>query len=153
MNKRILNLLSLLSIVLIFNACAEDDFPAPEISDIEIGYDNSKVAYRGSELHIDAEIVAEGRIDRIVLEIHHKGDHAKKSGNAAKDDDHGWEVEMEWTEFNGLKNTNFHEHTDVPLDAELGYYHLHFKVIDMQGKVTEVEAELEVKNLENANAY
>jgi hypothetical protein len=153
MKNRLLNFIILLSAVFIFNACKDDDFPAPEISDFEVGLDNSLVAYRGSDLHLEANILAEGRIDRIVLEIHPEGEHnGKKSTAAANDEDHGWEVEMEWTEFDGLKNTNFHEHIDVPIDAELGHYHLHFKVIDKQGKVTEMEAELEVKNPENTNA-
>ncbi len=137
----------------VFVSCSDDDddFPAPVISDLEIGHHDSKVGYRGSDLHIDAEIVAEGRIDRIVLEIHHEGDHHHdhKSG---QHDDHGWEFDHTWTEFSGLLNTNFHEHIDIPIDAELGEYHFHFTVIDQQGKVTEVEAEFEVKNPEDTSA-
>ncbi len=124
------------------------------ISDLEIGHDNSQVGYRGSDLHIDAEIVAEGRIDRITIEIHYEGDHhhhhnSPKNGDH---DDHGWEFEHTWTEYNGLLNTRFHKHIDIPVDAETGHYHFHFIVIDMQGKATEVERDLEIKNPEGTSA-
>lgn len=149
MNKKISSIFTILSLsILIFVSCSDDDdFPAPVISNFEIGYDNSKIGFRGSDLHIDADIVAEGKIDRIIIEIHHEGDHhGHKSGQNGGHDDHAWEFEYTWTEFNGLLNTSFHKHIDIPADAELGDYHLHFKVIDMQGKVTEIEEEFEVKD-------
>ncbi len=144
MNKKLFSILAIFTMALfVFVSCSDDDdFPAPVISDMEIGLDNSKVGYRGHDLHIDAKIVAEGRIDRIVLEIHYEGEHGHKSG---QHDDHEWEFEHTWTEFSGLKNATFHKDIDIPSDAELGDYHFHFKVIDMQGKVTDFETEFEVK--------
>ncbi|MFW6222757.1 MAG: DUF4625 domain-containing protein [Bacteroidota bacterium] len=155
MNQRFFKLFIALSFVLVINSCTEDDdFPAPVIENMEIGLNNSMVAYRGSDLHLEADIIAEGRIDRIVVEIHPEGehDHDKKSGNTVSDHDHGWETEITWDEYKELKNTNFHKHIDVPLEAELGEHHLHFKVIDMQGKETSLEADIEVKNPENTDA-
>ncbi len=155
MNKNKFAIMTFIASLFVFVSCSEDDdFPAPVISDLEIGYDNSKIGYRGSDLHIDANIVAEGRIDRIVIEIHYEGDHHNdhNTGKNGDHDDHGWEFEHTWTEFNGLLNTSFHKHIDIPLHAEPGDYHFHFKVIDMQGKVTEVETEFEVKNPEDTNA-
>ncbi|TVQ91173.1 MAG: DUF4625 domain-containing protein [Bacteroidetes bacterium] len=150
MKKRILTTLTIFTMALfVFVSCSDDDdFPAPVISDLEIGYDNSKIGHRGSDLHFDADIVAEGRIDRIVVEIHYEGDHHHdhKSGQNGDHDDHAWEFEHTWTEYNGLLNTSFHKHIDIPHDAKLGDYHFHFKVIDQQGKVTEIETEFEVKD-------
>lgn len=146
MNKKLFSILAIFTMALIvFVSCSDDDdFPSPIISDMEIGHDNSKVGYRGQDLHIDAEIVAEGRIDRIVLEIHYEGEHQNlKSG---QDEVHEWEFAHTWTEFSGQKNATFHKDIDIPSDAELGYYHFHFKVIDMQGKVTDFETEFEVKD-------
>ena len=144
MNKNIYVLFSIFALVFVFVSCTEDDdFPAPVISDLEIGYENSQVGYRGSELHIDANIVAEGRIDRIIIDIHHEGD---------DHDDYGWEFEYTWTKFNGLRNSSFHEHIDIPLNAELGDYHFYFTVIDMDGRVTEIKTEIEVVNPENTIA-
>jgi hypothetical protein len=152
MNKHIFIFLAALAFVMVITSCnKEDDFAVPVISDVEIGYENGKIAYRGSELHVEANIVAEGRIDRILVEIHPEGDHDHKSGKQISHDDE-WEFEYTWTEFNGLKNTNFHEHIDIPVSAEPGDYHFHFEVIDMQGNVTEFEAELEVRNPENTTA-
>ncbi|MFW6227670.1 MAG: DUF4625 domain-containing protein [Bacteroidota bacterium] len=145
MSKKLFFIPAIITMALfVFVSCSnDDDFPAPIISDLEIGYENSKVGYRGHDLHIDADILAEGRIDRIVLEIHHEEEHAHKSG---QDEDQEWEFVHSWTEFNGQKNATFHKHIDIPLDAELGSYHFYFKVIDLQGKVTEIETEFEVKD-------
>ena len=145
MNKKILSMLTVFAMVVFVSCSDDDDFPAPVISNLEIGYDNNKVGYRGHELHIDANIVAEGRIDRIILEIHYEGEGDHKSGQNGDHDDHAWEFEHTWTEFSGLLNTSFHEHIDIPHDAKLGDYHFHFKVIDQQGKVTDIETEFEVK--------
>lgn len=148
MNKKLFSILAIFTMALfvIVSCSDDDDFPAPVISDLEIGYENSKVGYQGGDLHIDAEIVAQGRIDRIVVELHYEGEHTDHKSGQNANDDHGWEFEYAWTEFDGLLNTTFHEHIEIPLDAELGSYHFHFKVIDLQGKVTEIETEFEVKD-------
>ena len=40
------------------------------ISDLELGISDSHVAYIGADLHVEAEIVAEGRIKLVMVEIH-----------------------------------------------------------------------------------
>ena len=140
---------SLFAIILIATAlisCKKDEVKKPEILSFELGYENSKTAYLGSELHIDAEIIAENGIDRIVIEIHYEGDHHKSFVLA--NSDHEWEFDHTYTEFKGLKNTKFHEHINIPLDAEPGEYHFHFKVIDMEGYTAEIEEDLEIKEPE-----
>ena len=44
----------------IFTSCkkTEDVTPKPVITMNELGYENSKIAYAGSDLHIESEIVA-----------------------------------------------------------------------------------------------
>jgi hypothetical protein len=48
------------------NACKKDEvISKPEIDLTELGYENSKIGYTGSDLHIEAEIVAEGKIETV----------------------------------------------------------------------------------------
>jgi hypothetical protein len=122
-----------------FFSCKKDEIKKPEISNFELGKNNSKQVHQGDELHIDATITAEGKIKTIRLIIHHEDEHGHKSITGEE-----WEVDKTYTSFEGLKNTKFHEHIDVPLTAEIGDYHLHFKVIDMEGNVAEIETEFEV---------
>ena len=136
---------SLFAIIVIATAlisCDKDEVKKPEILNFELGYENSKTAYLGSELHIDADIIAENGIDRIVIEIHYEGDHHKSFVLA--DSDHECEFDHTYTEFKDLKNTKFHNHIDIPLDAEPGEYHFHFKVIDIEGYTAEIEDDIEI---------
>jgi len=128
--------LTFLSIVLaaaIFslNSCKED-VQKPQITLTELGLNNSKIAYIGGDLHVEADIVAEGNIKTVVIEIH-------PEGNAS------WEFDTIYNEFAGLKNATFHKHIDIPLTAEAGDYHFHFTVTDQNGNQTLVESELEIK--------
>jgi hypothetical protein len=135
----------LFALAAIISGCKKE-ISKPEIKNFELGYNNNKIAYIGDELHIDAEIIADGKIDRIIIEIHPEGDHHKSAKGVSHDDE--WEIEIIYTEFSGLKNTDFHKHIDVPDDAEPGDYHIHFKVIDMEGNTTSVEDEFEVREPE-----
>ncbi|RZL39214.1 MAG: DUF4625 domain-containing protein, partial [Pedobacter sp.] len=38
-----------------------------------------------------------------------------------------------------------HKHIDIPADAVLGLYHVHIKITDQAGQVTDVESDLEIK--------
>ncbi len=132
-----------LVLALTFQACSkeeEESLNPPTISTFEFGYDDSGEAYLGADLHIEAEIVAEAKIDRIQVTIHPEGEHDKSVA-----DEHEWEVDTTYTQFNGLKNTTFHEHIEVPMEADTGHYHFHFIVIDMDGNTKEVERELHVE--------
>jgi len=118
----------------------------PEIDFHELGYENSKTVVAGEELHMDAEIVAEDKIDRIELELHPEGEHG--SGKAAQDG-HEWEFDTLYTKFSGLKNTHFHEHMDIPEDVPPGAYHFHLTVTDMEGAQASHEDEVEILAPEN----
>jgi len=122
-------------------ASCSDDVIAPEVEIIEIGYENSGVAYAGHDLHIDAEIVAKGKIDNVRLTIHAGDEHLKESHNHHEE----WQVDTTYTtSFTGNKNRDFHEHIDVPEHAEAGEYHLHLYVTDMEGNQSSAEGHFDV---------
>ncbi len=138
-----------LAALVILASCGKTE--EPEIGSFELGYDNLKIAYVGADLHMEAEIVAEGTIDVIRVEIHPEGDHDKKGVRSVLHEGE-WEVDTTYTKFSGLKNTTFHEHIEIPMDAEPGDYHFHFEVTDMEGYQTVYEKELELKIPDDAVA-
>jgi hypothetical protein len=87
---------------------------------------------RGDDMHLEADILAEGLISRIDVEIHQE--------------DGSFEIEKTYTEgkYIGVKNVEFHEHIDIPADAPLGEYHLHFTVTDREGQTSQAEAHIHV---------
>ena len=118
----------MMALVALFISCNKTS--APSVTFTEIGRENSKVAMRGDDMHLEADIVAEGLIKSIQVELH-KG---------------SFEIEKEYTsgKYIGVKNTEFHEHIDIPSDAPLGEYHLHFTVTDNNGQQTMAEAHVEI---------
>jgi hypothetical protein len=130
--------------MMVFVSCKKDEVIAPpSITATELGYDNSKTVYPGSDLHIEAAVLAEGKIARILVEIHPEGEHGAKS--AAYPYTESWEFDSTYTgKYAGVKNTEFHEHMDVPATADTGHYHFHFIVTDMEGNQTVWEEELHV---------
>ena len=121
--------------VLSLASCNKDDDPIiekPTIEGLEVGHDNNQTAYPGSDLHLDAAILAPGAIASIKLEIH------PEAGE-------GWEFEEVFTAgYEGLKNADFHEHIDIPADAAEGEYHLHVVVTDKAGNSVEAESHLNI---------
>jgi hypothetical protein len=130
-----------LTLGVIITSCQKEETPKPEIVAFELGHGNSKTGYIGSGLHIDAEILAPGKIDRIKVEIHFEGNH--KSAYSGIDED-GWEFDSVYTEFSGLKNAVFHKDIFIPEFARDGDYHFHFSVTDMEGNQTSIDEELEI---------
>jgi hypothetical protein len=148
MNTKIL-LSVLLSFALLMAACKKDDAsPAKPVIEIhELGqgdtHGNDHTAIIGSDIHIDVDVVAEGKISTIQVIIHPEGEHHDKG---LLDDGHEeWEVDTTYTKFEGLKNTEFHEHIDVDIHAEPGDYHFDFIVTDMEGNQSSAEAELVIQ--------
>lgn len=135
----------LLAIGLIFTACDNEDDsvakPVIEIHGLGMGdsHGDDRQAMIGSDIHIDIDVVAEGKIDKIQVIIHPEGDEHKSAGEHEE-----WEVDTTYTKFSGLKNTTFHEHIDVAETADTGHYHFDFIVTDMEGNQSSVEAELEL---------
>ena len=103
----------------------------PTINLKELGLGNSHMADRGDELHIEADIVAEGKISKVMIELHNE------SGS-------GDEVEEEFTGLAGLKNAEFHDHIMIPANIAAGEYHFHMTVIDQEGQSTSIDDEVEI---------
>jgi len=119
----------------LFTACKKDDTApaAPSVTKVEIGHDNSKVAYAGTDFHVEAELFSPVSIDAVKLTIRPK--------TAT-----GWTFEQEYKDgFAGLKNATFHKHIDVPADAALGSYELRLVVTDQEGRSTSIVSGLEIK--------
>lgn len=139
--KSFLIVMSVLSI-----ACSDSNdehvFAKPEINNLIIGHDNSHQASLSSDLHIEADIIADARIEKIILIIHPEGEHHDHTSMKSEHDE--WEIELEFLEFKGLKNTIFHKHIDVPANADLGDYHFHIAVVDAKGNKTELNEEFVV---------
>jgi len=127
--------MALFSMTMGFVSCDkdDDDVAKPSITLTEIGHDNSMKAHPGHDMHLEAEVVAEGLISRIDVEIHQEG------GS-------GLEIEKSFTDgkYIGVKNVEFHEHIDIPENAPLGEYHLHFTVTDKEGQQTTEECHIEL---------
>jgi len=122
-----------LALAMGFTACKDDNDNSakPVIPLTEVGHDNSLMAHPGHDLHLEADIVAEGLIQRIDIEIH-------------QEEKGSFEIVESFTEgkYVGIKNTEFHEHIDIPAEAPLGKYHLHFTVTDAEGQQTTAESPL-----------
>lgn len=128
---------ALLLIGTTFTSCKKDDAEvmpeAPSVKNLEIGHANSKIAYPGTDIHVEAALFAAANLNSLKLEVR------PKSGT-------GWKFEKEYTDgIKGLKNAVFHQHIDVPADAALGAYLVVLTVTDQNGRNTKVESDLEVK--------
>ena len=136
MNFKFKSIMFFLAIATIagLSSCEKDDvtIAPPEITDLEVGLRNSLVGYIGRDLHMEAEVLAEGLIDKITVEIH-------------KEDGSSDEIEAEFTDYAGYKNTTFHKHIDIPFGTEAGEYHFHLTVIDQEGNSTSVETDISIE--------
>lgn len=131
MNKKNITLAILLATasLLFYSACnnEEETLAKPVITLTEVGLENSAIGYPGSDFHLEAEIVAEAKINTVKVEIHPEGSSL-------------WEFDTTYTKFSNLKNATFHEHIDIPADAPVGAYHLHLIVTDLDGNQTTAES-------------
>ena len=131
MKTNIILFLAVVTLVAGISACRKTP-SIPKITLTEVGHENSGKAEQGADMHLEADIVVEGLIKSIRVEIH------QESGT--------FEIEKLYTtgKYIGIKNTTFHEHIDIPADAPLGRYHLHFTVADNEGQTATAEAPIEV---------
>lgn len=127
--------------LLVFSSCSNDDddndinSPKPVINLTEIGSENSKIGFAGSDLHLEGSIIADGLIKQIDIEIHQESGGSFKIEKSYKDG-----------KYIGVKNADFHEHIDIPAEAPAGDYHLHFTVTDQFGQTTTIESELTIES-------
>lgn len=119
------------------SSCDKDekkDLGKPTVVLSEVGEANDKTGIAGSDLHLEGDITAENGIKRIDIEIHQEG------GGSYK-------IAKSFTEgkYIGVKNAHFHEHIDIPADAPVGNYHLHFTVTDQKDQTETKESVLKVE--------
>ncbi|ODT56662.1 MAG: hypothetical protein BGP01_00330 [Paludibacter sp. 47-17] len=126
-------------------ACEKNELP--EITEVEIGHNNSRKAEIGGDLHINALITAVHKIASIRLVIHSD----EEDHHHASQIEHASGVKEEWevnTTFTGVyanvKNTTFHEDIDIPSHAGPGPYHLQLFVTDLEGNQGMFETEIEL---------
>ncbi|MDO6803070.1 DUF4625 domain-containing protein [Wenyingzhuangia sp. 1_MG-2023] len=124
-------------------SCSEDDDSvanAPVISGFEYGIhgEEEHVAYKGSDLHLEAEINAEATVKSITVSIHA---HDLEVGEGEEE----WDFEQVFTDASYLViNPTFHEHIDIPANAPAGEYHVELVVTDELGNSTEVEGHIDI---------
>lgn len=144
-NFKFLAAITLLGLFL--HSCSSDDdgssaLNAPVISNFEYGegddHSTEQFAYKGSDIHLEAEISAEAVVSSITLEIH-------AHDLAPGDDEVDWEFEKVYTDSKYLAiNPTFHEHVDVPTNIPAGEYHIELVVTDELGNSTEVEGHVQI---------
>lgn len=142
-NFKILAIITFIGLFL--HSCSNDDdviFNAPVISNFEYGeggsHSTERVAYKGSDIHLEAEINAEATVSSIAISIH---SHDLTPG----DNEIDWDFEKVFTDSNYLViNPTFHEHIDIPTNIPAGEYHIELVVTDELGNSTEVEGHIEI---------
>ena len=137
------------SLILFVSSCSNDDenpsVAAPVISNFEYGagteHSTDRVAYKGADIHLEAEILAEAMVKSISIDIH-ADDLTPAEGEVE------WDYEKSYTDADYLvKNPTFHEHIDVPLDIPAGEYHIILTVTDDMGNSTETEAHVQIMDV------
>jgi hypothetical protein len=126
-------------------SCSSDetlDLNAPIISGFEYGkgseHTTDQVAYKGSDIHLEAEINAEAIVSSITLSIH-------GHDLALGEDEVQWDFEQVFTDTEYLViNPTFHEHIDVPSNIPAGEYHVELTVTDELGNSTEVDGHIQI---------
>jgi hypothetical protein len=144
-NFKFLAVIAFIGITL--QSCSNDetlDLNAPIISGFEYGkgseHTTDQVAYKGSDIHLEAEINAEAIVSSITLSIH-AHDLVLSEGEV------DWEFEQVFTDSKYLAiNPTFHEHVDVPTNIPAGEYHVELTVTDELGNSTEVEGHIQILN-------
>ena len=151
-NLKFLAIIAFIGITL--QSCSSDEnleLNAPIISGFEYGagsdHTTDQVAYKGTDIHLEAEINAEAIVSSITLSIH---SHDLTLG----DDEVEWAFEKVYTDAKYLAiNPIFHEHVDVPTNIPAGEYHVELLVIDELGNSTEVEGYIQVLDLITLSAF
>lgn len=144
MKNLIKSILILSVFAFVTTSCSEDEkvYAKPVISNLVVGGTHNTdgtvtgegTATAGKDLHIEADIVAEGKVLEIMVEVH--GEQGGKNVEV---------LEKKFTtKYTGSINPKFHEHVDIPATTKAGTYHFHIKVVDQQGQSNTVEKDLTI---------
>ncbi len=132
---------TLLSALFLFvlASCSDDDkeetLPkAPVIENIELGLDNSKVGYAGTDLHVEANIKAEAGLQSVYVQI------------VPTNDGSAWYVAENYTgtAVTDKQEYNLHRHYDIPEKAKLGTYDVMITAVDKSGQKTVYKDQIEI---------
>lgn len=141
MKKNLIFAVSMLLSVFAFglSSCDNDDDKPDYDDDIiatlsEVSEENSKIAFAGKDLHLEGNLYAEDLIGRIDLKIESQDG---KTNVLSKS----------WTDgkYIGVRNTNFHEHVDIPANTAEGNYKLTFTVTDRDGDWSVFNSDLRIE--------
>lgn len=135
-------LLLLLSLF-VFSSCQDDPepvLPAPTISNLEIGSGNNATGVIGRDFHLEMDILAGDKIDLVQVKIEPKEGEIYASP---------WSFEVTWEQFKGAKNTNVHQHFDIPEDAVEGKYNFIIIVTDENGTSLEETVDFQIVDPSN----
>ena len=131
---------------LLFTACSKDDdnneiaLKPPTIENVEIGSGNNGIGIIGRDFHFDMDVVAGEAIETVQVKIEPRDGETYASE---------WSFEINWGEFQGLKNTNVHKHFDIPGDAPEGVFDFIIIVNDQNGTTLEEVRTVELVGPEN----
>ncbi len=126
-------------------SCSDNDdpsFAAPVISNFEYGegddHSTEAYAYKGGDIHLEADIHAEGTVESITLIIHA---HDLTPGDGEVE----WDLEQSYSDSKyQVINPTFHEHVEVPSNIPAGEYHIELIVTDKLGNSTEVDGHIDI---------
>jgi len=130
-------LLTLVAIV-IFTSCDDDPEPVllkPTITNVEIGSGNNGIGVIGRDFHLNADIVAGDKIDQVQVKIEPKAGEIYAGP---------WSFQVSFDQFKGAKNTNVHQHFDIPEDAVEGKYNFVIVVTDENGTSLEETRDFQI---------
>ncbi|WP_066225781.1 DUF4625 domain-containing protein [Formosa haliotis] len=139
----------ILTVGFFFQSCSSDDdgsdINAPEITNFEYGegseHSTDPVVYKGSDLHVEADIYAEATVASITLEIH---SHDLED----TDDEVVWDFEQVYDDASyQVINPTFHVHVDIPSDILAGEYHIELIVVDALGNSTVSDGHLDIMDV------
>ncbi len=143
MKQNFYYLLFALLITFSISSCEDDAdplLPKPAIENVELGSGNNRIAVIGRDFHLNADIVAGDKIDLVQVKIE------QLEGESYAGD---WGFELTWEQYKGAKNTNVHQHFDIPEDAVEGKYQFIIIVTDENGTVLEEKAEIQLVDPSN----
>ena len=143
MKLRNIFFLSVLSSVLVLQACSKDENNGPskpEIDKFIVESEGGDQIKRGGQISYEADIAStsDAKLDYYHVEIHDE----PESGKA---EDEYKIIDKDFTDnFTDLRNTHLHDHITVPETANTGTYHFHLTVVDKDGNTNNAETHIEV---------
>lgn len=111
------------AVTLVLGACSKT--AAPVVTFTEVGHENSHTVVAGDELHLEADIEAEGIVREISLHIEDVSHHSFIMDTLIADGN-----------YVGVRNTEFHEHIDIPATSAPGRYSVELAVSDREGQTS-----------------